>query len=78
MEPVELIKNVKIHIYGIPHLINLTVIRNNEKNEAYTMFLSTLEHTDAQINHDGGNKIVTIWVNDTMKDTCAQGPNQSC
>lgn len=77
MEPVELIRNVQIHIHSIPNLINFTVIRNKEKNEAYTIFFSCLKYIDGQVNFDGGNKIVTIWRNDTINDTCARGSDQS-
>ena len=39
VEPVGLIRNVRIHIHGIPYIISLTVIRNKEVNEAYSMLL---------------------------------------
>jgi hypothetical protein len=39
VEPVGLIRNIKIHIHGIPYFISLTVICNTKVNDAYSMLL---------------------------------------
>lgn len=67
MEPVGLIRNVRIHIHGIPYNISLTVIRNKEVNEAYSMLLGRPWLIDVKVTHDWGNKLVTIRGNGTVK-----------
>ena len=67
VDPVGMIRNVKIHIHGIPYLITLTVIKNKEVNEAYSMLLGRPWLIDAKVNHDWGNNLVTIRGNGTVK-----------
>jgi hypothetical protein len=62
VQPVRLIRNVRIHVHGIPYFITLTVIQNKEVNEAYNMLL-----IDAKVYHDWGKKVVTIQGNGTVK-----------
>jgi hypothetical protein len=52
VQPVGLIRNVRIHIHGIPYFITLTVIRNKEVNEAYSMLLGRPWLIDAKVTHD--------------------------
>jgi hypothetical protein len=54
VEPVELIRSIKIHIHGISYFITLTVICNMEVNDAYSMLLGSPWLIDAKINHDWG------------------------
>ena len=58
VEPVGLIRNIKIHIHGIQYFISLTVICNTEVNDAYSMLLGRPRLIDA--NHDWRNNMVTI------------------
>jgi hypothetical protein len=51
VQPVGLIRKVRIHIHGIPYFINLTVIRN-KVNEAYNMLLGRSWLIDAKVYHD--------------------------
>jgi hypothetical protein len=60
VQPVGLIRNVKIYIHGIPYFITLTFIWNKEVNEAYSMLLGRPWLIDAKITHDWGIKVVTI------------------
>jgi hypothetical protein len=55
VNPVGLIRNIKIHIHGIPYFITLTVICNTEVNDAYSMLLGHPWLIDAKVNHDWGN-----------------------
>jgi hypothetical protein len=67
MELVGLIRNIKIHIHGIPYFISLIVVRNTEVNNAYSMLLGCPWLIDAKVNHDWGNNMVTIQGNGTIK-----------
>jgi hypothetical protein len=67
MQPVGLIRNVKIHIYSIPYFITLTVIQNKEVNEAYSMLLGPAWLIDAKVYYNWDKKIVTIQGNGTVK-----------
>jgi hypothetical protein len=67
VQPVGLIWNVRIHIHGIPYFITLTVIRNKEVNEAYSMLLGRPWLIDAKVTYDWGNEVVTIRGNGTVK-----------
>jgi hypothetical protein len=63
VELVGLIKDIKIHIHGIPYFISLTVIRNTEVNDAYSMLLGRPWLIDAKVNHNWRNNMVTIQGN---------------
>lgn len=52
VDPVGMIRTVKIHIHGIPYLITLTIIKNKEVNEAYSMLLGRPWLIDAKVNYD--------------------------
>jgi hypothetical protein len=67
VELLGLIKNIKIHIHGIPYFISLTVIRNTEVNDAYSMLLGHPWLIDAKVNYDWGNNMVTIRGNGIVK-----------
>ena len=67
VQPVGLIKNVRIHIHGISYFITLTVIWNKEINEAYNMLLGCLWLIDAKVYHDWNKKVVTIQRNGIVK-----------
>jgi hypothetical protein len=60
VELVGLIRNIKIHIHGIPYFITLTVICNTKVNDAYSMLLDRPWLIDAKVNHDWRNNMVTI------------------
>lgn len=52
VDPICLIQNVKIHIQGIPYIINMMVIKNIEVNEAYNMLFCRSWLVDGNNNHD--------------------------
>jgi hypothetical protein len=58
VQPVGLIRNVRIHIHGISYFITLIVIRNKEINEAYSMLLGHPWLIDAKVTYDWGNKVI--------------------
>ena len=59
-EPLELIRNIKIHIHGIPCFITLIEIHNIEINDAYSMLLGRPWLIDARINYDWRNNMAII------------------
>jgi hypothetical protein len=69
VKPKGLIRNIKIHIHGIPYFITLTIICNTEVNDAYSMLLGHPWLTDAKVNHNWGNNMVSIQGNGNVKTT---------
>jgi hypothetical protein len=69
VQPIGLIQNVRIHIHGISYFITLTIIRNKEVNEAYSMLLGRPWLIDAKVYHDWDKKVVTTQGNGTVKTT---------
>lgn len=60
VEQVGMIQNVRIYIHGIFYLITLTVIKNKEVNETYSMLLDCPWLIDGKVNHVLNINMVTI------------------
>jgi len=50
--PLGIIKNLKIHIHGIPYIATFIVLKNNAVNFNYSMLLRRLWFRDAKVTHD--------------------------
>jgi hypothetical protein len=65
--PLGIIKNLKIHIHGIPYLATFTVLQNNVVDPNYSMLLGRPWLRDAKVTHDWGNNVITIQGNGTIR-----------
>jgi hypothetical protein len=51
-KPLRIIKNLKIHIHGIPHVTTFTILQNNVVDFSYYMLLGRFWLKDAKVTHD--------------------------
>jgi hypothetical protein len=54
----KIIKNLKIHIHGIPYITTFIVLKNNVVNSSYFMLLGRPWLKDAKITHDWCNNVI--------------------
>jgi hypothetical protein len=59
-KPLDLIKDLKIFVHGIPYIVTIIVINNNFLDSSYSMLLGHPWLKDAKLSHDWGNNIVII------------------
>jgi hypothetical protein len=59
-KPLDLIKDLKIFVHGIPYIVTITIINNNVLDSSYSMLLGHRWLKDAKVSHDWGNNIVII------------------
>jgi hypothetical protein len=65
--PLGIIKNLKIHIHGIPYTSTFIVLKNGVADYNYYMLLGRPWLKDAHVTHDWGNNVVTIQGNGIVK-----------
>ncbi len=65
--PLGIIRNLKIHIHGIPYVGTFIVLQNNVIDSSYSMLLGKLWLRDAKVTHDWNNNVITIQGNGTLK-----------
>jgi hypothetical protein len=65
--PLEIIKNLKIHIYGIPYVATFIVLQNNVVDSNYSMLLGRPWFRDAKVTHDWGNNVIIIQGNGIIR-----------
>ncbi len=58
--PLGIIKNLKIHIHGIPYIATFTILKNNVIDSSYFMLLRRPWLKDANVTHDWGNNIIIV------------------
>ncbi len=58
-----IIKNLKIHIHGIPYVVTFIVLQNNVVGPIYFMLLKRLRLKDAKVTHDWGNNVIIVQNN---------------
>jgi len=58
--PLGIIKNLKIHIHGIPYIATFTILKNNVIDSNYFMLLRRPWLKDANVTHDWGNNIIIV------------------
>ncbi len=50
--PLGIIRNLKIHIHGIPYITTFNVLKNSVVNSNYSMLLGRTWFKDAKVTHD--------------------------
>jgi hypothetical protein len=50
--PLRIIRNLKIHVHGIPYTSTFTMLKNNVVNFNYSMLLGRPWFRDAKVTHD--------------------------
>jgi hypothetical protein len=65
--PLGIIKNLKIHIHGIPYVITFIVLQNSVVDPNYSMLLGTPWFKEAKVTHDWGNNVITVQGNGTIR-----------
>jgi hypothetical protein len=58
--PLKIIKNLNIHIHGIPYITTFTITKNSVVDSSYFMLLGKPWLRDAKVTHDRGNNVITI------------------
>ena len=66
-KPIGLLRDVKIHIHGIPYIVTLTVIDCQTIKSDYSMLLGRPWLRNAKVIHDWANDQVQIMGNGTIK-----------
>jgi len=67
VQPVGLLRNIKIHIHGIAYTIILTVISCQDVKSAYTLLLGRPWLRDARVIHDWSNDQIQIMGDGTIR-----------
>jgi hypothetical protein len=65
--PLGIIKNMNIHIHGIPYIATFTVLKNSVVDSSYYMLLRRPWLKDAKVTDDRGNNVITIQGNGIIK-----------
>ncbi len=65
--PLGIIKNLKIHIYGIPYITTFTMLKNSVVESSYSMLLRRPWLKDAKVTHDWGNNVIIVQGNGTIR-----------
>jgi hypothetical protein len=66
-KPLGIIKNLKIHIHGIPYVATFTVLKNNVVDYNYSMLLGRPWLKDAKVKHDWGNNVIIVQGNGIVR-----------
>jgi hypothetical protein len=67
IRPLRIIKNLKIHIHGIPYITTLIVLKNNVVDFSYSMLLGRPWLRDAKVTHEWGNNVIIVQGNGTIR-----------
>ncbi len=59
-KPLKIIKNLKIHIHGIPYIATFIVLKNNVVDSNYIMLLRRPWLRNAKVTHDWGNNVIIV------------------
>jgi hypothetical protein len=65
--PLGIIKNLKIHIHGIPYITAFTILKNSVVESNYSMLLRRPWLKDAKVTHDWGNNVIIVQGNGTIR-----------
>jgi hypothetical protein len=66
-KPLGIIRNLKIHIHGIPYVATFTIWQNNVVDSSYSMLLGRPWFKDAKVTHDWGNNVIIVQGNGIVK-----------
>ncbi len=61
--PLGIIRNLKIHIHGIPYVATFIVPKNSVVEFSYYMLLGRPWFIDAKVTHDWGNNVIIVQGN---------------
>jgi hypothetical protein len=65
-KPLEIIKDLQIHIHGIPYIATFTNLKNSVVDFNYSMLLGRPWLRDAKVTHDWGNNVIIVQGNGTI------------
>ncbi len=65
--PLGIIKNMKIHIHGIPYVATYNVLQRNVVEFSSSILLGRPWFRDAKVTHDWANNMITIRSNGTIR-----------
>ncbi len=65
--PLGIIRNLKIHIHGIPYVATFIVLQNNVVDSSYSMLLGRPWLKDVKSTHDQGNNVINVQGNGIVK-----------
>jgi hypothetical protein len=65
--PLGIIRNLKIHIHGIPYVTTFIVLQNNVVDCSYSMLLGRPWLKNAKVTHDWGNNVIIVQGNGIVK-----------
>jgi hypothetical protein len=66
-KPLGIIRNLKIHIHGIPYVVISIVLQNNVVDSNYFMLLGKPWFKDAKVTHDWGNYVIIVQCNGIIR-----------
>jgi len=66
-KPLRIIRNLRIHIHGIPYVATFTILKNNVVDFNYYMLMGKLWLRDVKVTHDWGNNVITIQGNGIIR-----------
>jgi hypothetical protein len=67
IRPLGIIRTLKIHIHGIPHITTFTILKNSLVDSSYSTLLGKPWFKDAKVTHDWGNNVITIQGNGIVR-----------
>ncbi len=62
-----IIKNLKIHIHGIPYIATFLILKNSVVDSSYHMLLKRPWLIYAKVTHDWGNNVITVQGNGIVR-----------
>jgi hypothetical protein len=65
--PSGIVRNLKIHIHGIPYITTFIVLKNNVVDSSYYVLLGRPWLIDAKVTHDWGNNVIIVQGDGTIK-----------
>jgi hypothetical protein len=65
--PLEIIRNLKIHIHGIPYIATFTILKNSVVNFSYFILPGKPWLKDAKVTHDWGNDVIRVQGNGMVR-----------
>jgi len=66
-KPLGIIKNLEIHIHGIPYVATFIVLQSNVVDSNYSMLLGRPCFKDAKVTHDWGNNVIIVQGNGIVR-----------
>jgi hypothetical protein len=67
IKPLGIIRNLKIHIHGIPYIATFIILKNNVVDFSYYILLRRPWLRGAKVTHDWGNNVINVQGNGTVK-----------